>query len=88
MLEILDFLDFGHPGALLADTVRKTMEGLVKHYATIGEDDAQGLLNRGSYAVRHDVSPDDYVIWGDYFYLEALMRLERGVPGYGYWYER
>ncbi|WP_339257703.1 hypothetical protein [Paenibacillus sp. FSL P2-0136] len=31
-------------------------------------------------------SPDDYTIWGDYYYLEALMRLERGIPGY--WYER
>ncbi|MFC5529390.1 S-layer homology domain-containing protein [Cohnella yongneupensis] len=29
---------------------------------------------------------DGYMIWGDYYYFEALMRLERGVPGY--WYER
>lgn len=26
------------------------------------------------------------MIWGDYFFLEALLRLARGVPGY--WYER
>lgn len=64
----------------------KIMDSLVRNYSTMNEPDAQGLLNRGSYAVRLGQSPDDYVIWGDYFYLEALMRLERGVPGY--WYER
>lgn len=26
------------------------------------------------------------MIWGDYFFLEALLRLARGIPGY--WYER
>jgi unsaturated chondroitin disaccharide hydrolase len=25
------------------------------------------------------------MIWGDYYYLEALMRLEKGHKGY--WYE-
>ncbi|WP_438433226.1 glycoside hydrolase family 88 protein [Gorillibacterium sp. sgz500922] len=70
----------------LAGTAERIVQGLVEHYSTRGEPDAQGLLNRGSYAVRLGISPDDYVIWGDYFYLEALMRLERGVPGY--WYER
>jgi unsaturated chondroitin disaccharide hydrolase len=36
--------------------------------------------------VRAGNSPDDYVIWGDYFYLETLLRLEKGITGY--WYER
>jgi unsaturated chondroitin disaccharide hydrolase len=70
----------------LAQSARRIVASLAANYSTKGEPDAQGLLNRGSYAVRLDISPDDYVIWGDYFYLEALMRLERGVPGY--WYER
>ncbi|PYY27071.1 Unsaturated glucuronyl hydrolase Ugl [Paenibacillus illinoisensis] len=41
----------------------------------------EGLLKYGSYSVRGGDSPDDYVIWGDYFYLEALMHLEQGIPG-------
>lgn len=87
MLEIVGFLSETDPDrALLLGTVHKSMEGLVKHYATIGEADAQGLLNRGSYSVRAGHSPDDYVIWGDYFYLETLLRLEKGITGY--WYER
>jgi len=87
MLEIVGFLSESDPDRkLLLDTVHKSMEGLIKSYSTIGENDAQGLINRGSYAVRLGHSPDDYVIWGDYYYLETLIRLEKGVPGY--WYER
>ncbi|OKP97149.1 glycoside hydrolase family 88 protein [Paenibacillus sp. P46E] len=70
----------------LSAAAKRIVASLAANYSTKDEPAAQGLLNRGSYAVRLDISPDDYVIWGDYFYLEALMRLERGVPGY--WYER
>lgn len=87
MLEIVSFLQEGDPvRKFLLSTVHTSMKSLVENYATIGETNPQGLLNRGSYAVRSDVSPDDYVIWGDYFYLEALLRLEKGISGY--WYER
>jgi hypothetical protein len=46
----------------------------------------EGLLKHGSYHLHGGLAIDDYMIWGDYFYLEALMRLERGIEGY--WYER
>jgi unsaturated chondroitin disaccharide hydrolase len=58
---------------------------LVDHYATIGQADAQGFLEHGSYSVRGGANPDDYMIWGDYYYLEALLRAEKGIKGY--WYE-
>jgi len=63
----------------------KSMTSLVQSYATIGEN-VEGLLKRGSYHVRGGLSPDDFMIWGDYFYLESLIRLETGNTGY--WYER
>lgn len=63
----------------------KSMTSLVQSYATIGEN-AEGLLKRGSYHVRGGLSPDDFMIWGDYFYLESLIRLETGRTCY--WYER
>ncbi|MGO4539259.1 glycoside hydrolase family 88 protein [Paenibacillus sp. 2TAB19] len=87
MLEIAELLPEGDADRdWLISAAERMVAALAESYSTKGEQDAQGLLNRGSYAVRLDISPDDYVIWGDYFYLEALMRLERGVPGY--WYER
>jgi len=87
MLEIAGLLSPDDPDReWLMDAVSLSMRSLIENYSTRGEDDAQGLLNRGSYAVRAGISPDDYAIWGDYFYLETLMRLEKGIPGY--WYER
>ncbi|TYP73175.1 glycoside hydrolase family 88 protein [Paenibacillus methanolicus] len=67
------------------EAAARAVDALIRGYATIGEE-AEGLLDHGSYHVRGDLGPDGYMIWGDYYYLEALLRLERGVPGY--WYER
>ncbi|MCK9860069.1 glycoside hydrolase family 88 protein [Paenibacillus sp. ATY16] len=70
----------------LRDGLQYTMEALVSKYSTNGDGTEEGLLKHGSYHVRGGLAPDDYMIWGDYFYLEALLRLERGIDGY--WYER
>lgn len=87
MLEIVGLLDADDPDReWLQDAALRSVTALTKLYSTFCEADPQGLLNRGSYAVRLGVSPDDHVIWGDYFFLEALVRLEKGITGY--WYER
>lgn len=62
------------------------MASLIQNYATIGNPSAEGLLEHGSYYVRGGMGPDDYMIWGDYYYFEALMRLTKNIPGY--WYDR
>lgn len=86
ILELLEHLPSNDPDRDFLETgLLRSMRGLIERYATIGEPDAQGLLKRGSYSVRGGASPDDYVIWGDYYYLEALMRMDRGLRGY--WYE-
>jgi unsaturated chondroitin disaccharide hydrolase len=83
ILELLQHLPVNHPDReFLQEGVDRMMKSLVANYSTMSEPDAQGLINRGSYNVNKGVSPDDPVIWGDYYYLEALMRLERGHKGY------
>ncbi|MEK3883746.1 glycoside hydrolase family 88 protein [Paenibacillus sp. PL2-23] len=85
--ELLKYLPADHPDrAFLEDGMNKSIRGLVESYSTMDMPGAQGFLKRGSYSVRKGNSPDDFVIWGDYYYLEALMRLERGHKGY--WYEQ
>ncbi|WP_342424036.1 glycoside hydrolase family 88 protein [Paenibacillus sp. FSL E2-0178] len=85
--ELLSHLDEAEPGyAYYRRGLIRSMQSLVRHYATIGDSQAEGLLKHGSYHVRGSQAPDEYMIWGDYFYLEALMRLEKGIGGY--WYER
>lgn len=87
MLEIVSHLEESDPERrILADAAQAVLQALVERCATIGDSEAEGLLRHGSYHVRGHMGPDDYMIWGDYYYLEALLRLERGIPGY--WYER
>lgn len=87
MLELLEHLDPSDVEAeFFNEAVTRSMESLVLNYSTMGEPEAQGLLKHGSYHVRGNSSPDDYMIWGDYYYLEALLRMEKGLKGY--WYER
>ncbi|WP_207892496.1 glycoside hydrolase family 88 protein [Paenibacillus pinisoli] len=61
-----------------------SIDSLIERYSTMGDPEAEGLLRHGSYYVRGNIAPDDFIIWGDYYYLEALMRLERGIRGYWY----
>lgn len=84
--ELLKGLPSEHPDrAYLEAGIQRQVDGLTGKYATIGKPDAEGLLERGSYSVRGNASPDDYMIWGDYYYMEALARLTTGHKGY--WYE-
>lgn len=83
ILELLEHLPVQHPDrVLMIEGMKKSMEGLVKKYATVGQQEAQGFIERGSYNVKKGISDDDFVIWGDYYYLEALMRLETGHKSY------
>ncbi|MCC3375512.1 glycoside hydrolase family 88 protein [Cohnella sp. REN36] len=85
ILELLGHLEASDPDrGLLEEGLQRSMTSLVRHYATIGDDGREGFIKRGSYHVLGNFSPDDLTIWGDYFYLEALMRLERGMTGYWY----
>lgn len=87
LLELLDHLDPNHPErAFFEDWLELSLKSLVDNYSTVGEEDAEGLIKRGSYSIRANSSPDDFVIWGDYYYLEALMLIEKGITGY--WYNR
>ncbi|MBO9609503.1 MAG: glycoside hydrolase family 88 protein [Paenibacillaceae bacterium] len=87
MLELLDRLSPGHPDRSAIETAACSMvQSLAERYSTIGDADAQGFIRHGAYHVKRGLSPDGFMIWGDYFYLEALMRLERRSRGY--WYER
>ena len=86
LLEIISHLnEEDYDRNYFEEAVIKMMYSLVEHYSTAKEKDAEGLLKHGSYHVRGNLAIDDYMIWGDYYYLEALMRLEKNHKGY--WYE-
>ncbi len=50
------------------------MNSLIDNYTSKNEPDVEGLLLHGCYHVRRNLGVDECMAWGDYFYMEALMR--------------
>lgn len=67
--------------AYYTDLAKKMMKSLVANYEVKDFEACNGLLLHGTYSKKtefntcHHSGVDECVIWGDYFYLEALMRL-------------
>jgi len=63
-------------------TAKELMGSLVRSCRVKPDDDANGLVYHGTYSKKSPYNScteegvDECVSWGDYFYLEALMRLE------------
>lgn len=55
--------------------VKKSMVKLITHYSSIKEEDAWGLIREGVYAKPRQDGVKEYMIWGDYYFVENLMIL-------------
>lgn len=51
------------------------MESLIDHYAASEDEEGNGVLKHSTYGRLLGDGIDEYCLWGDYFYVEALMRL-------------
>lgn len=72
LLELCRYVEEGEAGEYLK-LAEEIMRSLRKKYTTRGMDHVNGILTEGMYH-RHD-GQEESTIWGDYFYMEALMRL-------------
>lgn len=61
----------------------KMMKSLGDKYTTKNLPHSNGLLQHGVYDKNKDKGVDECTIWGDYFYVEALLRLSSSW--YMYW---
>jgi unsaturated chondroitin disaccharide hydrolase len=53
------------------------IDSLIKKYSTMNNSASNALLLHGVYSKPDGIGVDEGNLWGDYFYLEALMRLAR-----------
>ncbi len=85
LMELLDYLEEDDPRytryAEAADTI---LFSLVTNYTTKDMPKAEGLLKEGVYSKPHKNGVNEANLWGDYFYLEALMR-KRNPKWKRYW---
>lgn len=51
------------------------LNSLIDSYSAKGSPDTDGLLLHGVYNKHAGIGVDECMIWGDYFYMEALMRV-------------
>ena len=65
------------------DVALQIMESLAQGYTTIDHPDSNGLLLHGVYDKNKADGVDECMIWGDYYYVEALARL--AIVWYRYW---
>ena len=59
---------------LYMETAEKIMNSLIENYTTKDDAKSNGLLKHGTYFYAGNLGIDECCIWGDYFYMEALMR--------------
>ena len=59
------------------------MKSLAEHYTTKEVTHSNGILLEGVYDKNSDKGVKECMIWGDYYYVEALVRLSQ--PWYRYW---
>ena len=83
MLEMAKYLP-GEGAEQQRKTARRIAMSLIKDYSVKSPEQSNGLLLHGVYAknspynpIHEDRGVDECNIWGDYFYLEMLTRLDR-----------
>ena len=82
MLEMAKYMG-EEDGALYTSIAKKIMKSVVDHYAVKSREESNGLVLHSTYSKKSPYNTctpegvDECNIWGDYFYMEALMRLSK-----------
>jgi unsaturated chondroitin disaccharide hydrolase len=63
------------------DCALKTVETLTARYLGEGEDDWEGILRGGVYHIYKDLGVNESVMWGEFFFVEALQKARRLLSG-------
>ncbi len=71
-LELCEYLPEGEQKTIFKNAADAQMNALIANYANCGE--ADGLLLGVTYALPQGLGIEECAIFGDYFYMEALMR--------------
>jgi len=59
------------------DSALQTMDTLTAHYLGEGEDNWEGILRGGVYHIYKDLGVNESVMWGEFFFVEALQKARR-----------
>ena len=80
MLEMSKYLT-GADGVYYRSAAKRLLHAMVSHYQSVDGKEAEGQLLHGTYSKKSPYNTctqegvDECVIWGDYFFMEALQRV-------------
>ncbi|WP_300356151.1 glycoside hydrolase family 88 protein [Fusobacterium sp.] len=76
MLEMAKYLPDSDPDKKIYDNaVKAIMKSLITKYTTKNIEDSNGLLTEAVYSKPGGAGVNECCIWGDYYYMEALVRI-------------
>ncbi len=81
-LEMLPHIKNDQLKAVYEGVVDKMMYSLYQNYSTKDSPESNGLLLHAVYNRPENFGVDECNIWGCYYYMEALVRMLKGVKGY------
>ena len=59
------------------DCALRTVDSLTTRYLGEGEDGWEGILRGGVYHIHKDLGVNESVMWGEFFFVEALQKAKR-----------
>jgi len=59
------------------DCALRTVDSLTTRYLGEGEDGWEGILRGGVYHIHKDLGVNESVMWGEFFFVEALQKARR-----------
>lgn len=78
ILELAKQLPLYDPDRAIYEAAAKVLiHDITKHYLFTRAESPNALLKSGVYAYNRGLCVDEPTIWGDYYYMEALVRLTR-----------
>ena len=63
------------------DCALTTIDSLTSRYLGEGDDGWEGILRGGVYHIHKDLGVNESVMWGEYFFVEALQKARRLLGG-------
>jgi unsaturated chondroitin disaccharide hydrolase len=83
LLELAKALPLSNPKReIYQATALAIIESLATNYTTKNLPESNGLLLHGVYDKKSNTGVDECMSWGDYYYLEALIRLNQSWQSY------
>ena len=74
LLELIKYTDDDELKKIYKNAAYSTLKSLIENYTTKETAESNGILLHGVYNKNGGTGVDECVLWGDYYYAEALVR--------------